>query len=65
MKSEDYNYYLTLKRFWQNLGLNAQKVLNLKVYDFETLNEMMILEEQYQNKETNKYQNKLNYGNRK
>lgn len=63
--SEDFNYYLVLKRFWQNLGLNAEDISKFKQYDFEIINEMMILEEQYQNKEVNKNQSKLNYGNRK
>jgi len=52
--SEELGAFFLLRRFWQNLGMSASDVRSLSHYDFEFLNESMSIEEQYQNKETEK-----------
>jgi len=54
MISEDLGFYLTLKKFWQNLGISYQDIQTLPHTMFETLSEIMMIEEQYQEKETKK-----------
>ena len=52
--SEDLGFYLTLKRFWQNLGMRYQEVQSLPQNMIETLNDIMILEEKFNEKEMKK-----------
>ncbi len=54
MISEDLGFYLILKKFWQNLGISYQDIQTLPHTMFETLNDIMTIEEQFQEKEIKK-----------
>lgn len=52
--SEDLGFYLTLKKFWQNLGIDYKDLRNLPYIMVETLSNIMMIEEQYQDREIKK-----------
>jgi hypothetical protein len=49
-----------IKRFWQNLGISYQEIQTLPQCTIETLSEIMMIEEQYNDRETKKTYGKNN-----
>ena len=49
--SEKLGEYLMLKRFWTNLGMNQEDIRALPHYEFEVLNEIMLLEDKQHHKD--------------
>lgn len=54
MHSRVLGKYLTLRSFWQNLGLTYKDIQELPYYTSEMLVEIMNYEEQYQGREIKK-----------
>lgn len=55
--SEDLGFYLNLKKFWQQLGINYQTLQTLPQHMVEMLKDIMMIEEQFQERETKKAYN--------
>lgn len=58
--SDELDEYLTLKRFWNNLGLTYSDILKLPNTTFEIYKNIMSLEEQYSEREMKKSYAKRN-----
>ena len=56
--TEELNDYFILKRFWEKLGMTKNDIEKLTFNKFEMLNQIMIIEDQHEQKEIKKAQKK-------